>query len=344
MHLHVIKLNFRLKLQFYILSLIIISLSIAGCKEQQDPIKVIFDTDFGGDADDLGALAMLNHFKNNNEIDLLAVMAWNLEKYSVSAIDAVNTHYGNPDIPIGRREGEMHETDWNHSKVIADNLPHTSTYENSPDATKLYRRILSENKDNSVVIITVGPLMNIKVLLDSQPDDISPLNGKDLIHSKIKEFVIMGGNFPESKNEWNFDGDMPGVTKYVLDNLETPITFLGAEIGNVIRTGEVFNDLPKTSPLYLGFYHFSKHAPWMNHQFKGKIFDNATFDQTAILYVARNGVGTYWDRIENGFCQADSTGGDTWIPKDNSNHSYLVLKKLIPEMEALLESFMLGEF
>jgi len=25
-------------------------------------VKIIFDIDFGGDADDLGALAMLNHF------------------------------------------------------------------------------------------------------------------------------------------------------------------------------------------------------------------------------------------------------------------------------------------
>ena len=29
--------------------------------------KIIFDTDFGGDADDLGALAMLNHFQNEEK-------------------------------------------------------------------------------------------------------------------------------------------------------------------------------------------------------------------------------------------------------------------------------------
>lgn len=317
---------------------------VMSCSEKPVPVKLIFDTDFGGDADDLGALAMLNHFQNKGEIDLLAVMCWNLEAHAVSAIDATNTYYGNPDIPIGRRIGEAHETPWNHSKVIADNLEHDLNLNNVPDATKLYRQHLSESEDASVVIATVGPLMNIKELIDSKPDEISGLSGLELINTKVKEFVIMGGNFPSSKNEWNFDGNMPGVTKYVLEKISLPITFSGAELGAAIRTGKVFNALPKDSPLYLGFYHFGKHAPWMNHQFKGVIFDNATFDQTAVLYAVRNGVGTYWDKVTNGMCVADTTGGNTWIPKQNSNHSYLVLKKDIAAMESEFEAFMLGEF
>ncbi|MEM1359963.1 MAG: hypothetical protein AAGF89_17280, partial [Bacteroidota bacterium] len=107
-------------------------------------VKLIFDTDFGGDADDLGALAMLNHFYAKKEVDLMAVMCWNTEKYAVSAIDAVNTFYGHPDIPIGRRAGEAQETDWNHSRPIADKLPHDATVDNVPEATMLYRKLLSE--------------------------------------------------------------------------------------------------------------------------------------------------------------------------------------------------------
>ncbi|MEL6974841.1 MAG: nucleoside hydrolase [Bacteroidota bacterium] len=310
---------------------------------QEKPI-IIFDTDFGGDADDLGALAMLNHFQNKNEMELLGVMCWNLEKYAVSAIDAVNTHYGNPDIPIGRRLGEVHETPWNHSKVIATALPHDVTLKNAPDATKLYRKLLSKSEDKSVVVVAVGPLMNIKLLLDSKPDGYSSLSGWDLVHRKVKEFVIMGGNFPTSENEWNFDGNMPGVTKYVLEKLQLPITFSGAELGASLKTGEVFNQLPKDSPLYLGFYHFSKYAPWMNHQFQGKIYDNATFDQTAVLYAVRNGLGHYWHKVKDGLCVADSTGGNQWIAKEGSQHSYLVLDMEKQAMETELEKFMLGDF
>ncbi len=315
-----------------------------GCTPSPPVTPLIFDTDFGGDADDLGALAMLNHFLGKGEIDLLAVMCWNTEKYAVSAIDAVNTYYGHPDIPIGLRRGEQHLTPWNHSKVIADNLPHDVNYDNTQATTPLYRQLLSESADSSVVIVTVGPLMNIKRLLDSSADDYSPLTGPELIETKVKEFVIMGGNFPTSENEWNFDGNMPGVTQDILERLRVPVTFLGAELGASLKTGEVFNDLPKNSPLYLGFYHFSEHAPWMNHQFEGRIYDNATFDQTAVLYAIRDGVGHYWQRISGGHCIADSTGGNEWVTGKDSNHSYLVLEKPKEAMEEELEAFMLGEF
>ncbi|MEM7381573.1 MAG: nucleoside hydrolase, partial [Bacteroidota bacterium] len=211
--------------------------------------NIIFDTDFGGDADDLGALVMLNHFQNKGEIELLAVQCWNTEKYAVQAIDAVNTHYGNPDIPIGLRKGEIHETAWNHSKVLVDSLTHDLVVKEVPETTALYRKLLSDAEDQSIVIVTVGPLLNIKRLIDSAPDEFSTLNGKELILKKVKEFVIMGGQFPEGEQEWNFSGDMPGVTRYVLQNLENPVTFLGYEVGVDLKTGEVFNDLPKSSPL-----------------------------------------------------------------------------------------------
>lgn len=54
--------------------------------------KIIFDTNFGGDADDLGALAMLHHLMHEGECEILAVMCWSTEKYAVSAIDAVHRY------------------------------------------------------------------------------------------------------------------------------------------------------------------------------------------------------------------------------------------------------------
>ncbi|MEM9142516.1 MAG: nucleoside hydrolase [Bacteroidota bacterium] len=307
-------------------------------------VPLIFDTDFGGDADDLGALAMLNHFQNKGEVDLLAVMCWNREKYAVPAIDATNTFYGNPDIPIGVRKGEIHETKWNHGKVIADQLPHDATFTTVPEATGLYRKLLAAHADNSVVIVTVGPLMNIKQLIDSEPDAHSDMGGLDLVHAKVKEFVIMGGHFPSSKDEWNFNGDMPGITQYVLEKLALPITFSGAELGSVLKTGEVFNVLPEDSPLYLGFFHFSKHAPWMKQLFKGQIVDNSTFDQTAVLYAVRGGIGHYWHKVTDGRCVADAHGGNVWVPGKESNHAYLVLDRPKAKMEREMEAFMLGKF
>lgn len=311
----------------------------------QEPVpKIIFDTDFGGDADDLGALAMLNHFQNRQESDLLAVMCWNTEPYSVAAVSAVNTFYSNGSIPIGTRKPTGDPVSWNHSKVIADHFPYKVDASSAPDATQLYREILAGQPDSEVIIVTVGPLYNIMALINSEPDEHSPLAGGELIRSKVKEFVIMGGQFPSGEQEWNFDGDMPGVTMYVIENLDVPVTFSGYEIGVDIKSGEVFNQLDQAHPLYKGFMHFSEFCPWLNEQWKGEIYDNSTYDQTAVLYAVRGGVGEYWEKVIGGKCLPDSTGGNTWVQADQSRHSYLKLLKGHEEMAQLIEGMMLGDF
>lgn len=305
--------------------------------------RIIFDTDFGGDADDLGALAMLHHFIDSKECELMAVMCWSTEKYAVSAIDAVNRYYKHPDIPIGARKDSIHVVKSQYSKAIADLFPHVLDHALVPDAVQLYRRLLADSPDQSVVIVTVGPLKNIENLLKSEGDDISPLSGKELIEQKVSEFVMMGGKFPEGRWEWNFAGGMPGVTRYVLSQLEVPITFSGFELGVQIKSGKVFNQMDKNTPLYVGFLYFSEYAPWMKMNFKGEILDNSTFDQTAVLYAVRNGSGIFWDKVSNGVCVPDEKGGNTWKESQASTHSYLQLKIDPEQMAELIEQIMLGD-
>ncbi len=310
----------------------------------QSQTRIIFDTDIGGDADDLGALAMLHHFIDKNECELAAVMCWSTEQYAVSAIDAVNRFYAHPDIPIGARKDTIHYLESNYNKVIADKFPHKLNHQLVPDAVVLYRKILSESADESLVIVTVGPLKNIENLLESVADSISPLSGEELVEQKVREFVIMGGQFPEGKWEWNFAGGMPGVTQNVLSRLKVPITFSGFELGVAIKSGEAFNRIDPNTPLYVGFLYFSAHAPWKKANFKGAILDNSTFDQTAVLYAVRNGTGTYWDKVSGGICIPDEKGGNTWKQAESSKQSYLKLTMDQDEIAKLMEDMMLGEF
>ncbi len=306
--------------------------------------KLILDTDFGGDADDLGALAMLHNFMNREECELLAVMVWNVEPYAVSAVDAVNRFYGNPQVKVGTRKDKGEPIDWNHSKVIADNFPFELTQESARESTKLYREILANSADGEIVIMTVGPLSNIQRLLQSGPDEFSNLDGKSLVEQKVKEFVIMGGQFPSGESEWNFNGNMLGVTQFVVSNIEVPITFSGYEVGLDIKSGEVFNNIDHNTPLYKAFFHFSKYCPWLNDRFEGKIYDNSTYDQTAVLYAVRGGLGEYWERIEGGYCLPDEKGGNQWIEGPKTNHSYLKLLKSNEEMASIIEGFMINDF
>lgn len=144
--------------------------------------------------------------------------------------------------------------------------------------------------------------------------------------------------------EWNFWGGMEGVTRYVFEKVDLPVVFTGYEIGVSVKTGAIFNKIPKYHPLYLGYYHFSKHAPWMEEYFEGGILDNSTYDQTAVLYAVRGGVGTFWEKVTGGYNEIDDYGSNRWIDGMPTNQSYL---KLLVEPEFLakeIEELMLFEF
>ncbi len=306
--------------------------------------KIIFDTDIGGDADDLGAIAMLHNYVSRGDCELLAVMCWSDDEYAVPAIDAINRFYLHPNIPIGVRKDGTSTCITNYNQTVANNFEYKLTYNDVPETVDLYRKLLGSAADTSITIITVGPLKNIQRLLQSKADKNSPLNGSDLISKKVKEFVIMGGKFPKGDDEWNFNGNMPGVTKYVLNNLKVPVVFSGFELGVQIKTGAIFNDIDTETPLYKGFMHFSQHAPWIKDQYKGKILDNSTFDQTAVLYAVNGGVDVLWEKITGGFCEADDNGGNRWVKRENSNHSYLKLIETPKFMALLIEAIMLNRF
>jgi hypothetical protein len=123
-----------------------------------------------------------------------------------------------------------------------------------------------------------------------------------------------------------------------------PVTFSSFEVGVVIKTAEVFNGIDPKKPLYVGFMYFSEHAPWIKANFKGKILDNSSYDQTAVLYAVRDGVGTWWEKIEGGYCKPDDHGGNVWVDGPVTNHAYLKLLWEPEKMATLIESIMLNDF
>ena len=82
----------------------------------------------------------------------------------------------------------------------------------------------------------------------------------------------------------------------------------------------------------------------MKNAFNGEILDNSTFDQTAVLYAVRKETGTYWEKVSGGVCVPDEQGGNTWMEKSDSKHSYLRLLADPEELAAIIEKIMLGNF
>lgn len=294
------------------------------------PVQIIFDTDFGGDADDLGAVAMLHYYADQGDIDLLAIVSWSHEEYALPALAAINQFYGRPGLQLGVREVDPWRTDWNYNKVIADQFPHQAdTVADAEPAVALYRRLLANAAPNSITIVTVGPLANIQNLLNSEPDAISDKTGAELVTAKVDQFVIMGGQFPEGITahgpEWNFDGNMQGVTQDVVETISRPIVFSGYEVGEALKYGAELNQHPRETPLYVGYKYFSEHAPWMKQDYQGDVLDNSSFDQTAVMYAAINGVGEHWTLSAPGKLSVDERGVGTWAEDQNGPHRFLVL-------------------
>src|SRR5690606_39291538 len=72
-------------------------------------------------------------------------------------------------------------------------------------------------------------------LLQSPPDEFSPLTGKELVEQKVQRLVSMAGKFPSGR-EFNIHEDVKAA-KQVVEHWPTQVIFSGWEIGEKIRPG-----------------------------------------------------------------------------------------------------------
>lgn len=88
-----------IRLQSLVVTLVLLG-SIAGRANAEIP-KIIFDTDITGDVDDVLALAMCHSLADRGACELVGVTISKANPLTASFVDAQNTFYGRPDLPIG---------------------------------------------------------------------------------------------------------------------------------------------------------------------------------------------------------------------------------------------------
>jgi len=168
--------------------------------EKPQPVRLIFDTDMEADVDDVGATALLHALADKGEVEILAMGVSSKGRWSAACLDALNTYYGRPDIPIGVVKGPGVAAGSKYAKTAANEFPHDLTRaDDAPDAALLYRKVLAAQPDESVVIVTVGFLTNLNNLLKTKPDRHSKLSGIDLVKHMVKSWVGMGGKYPRGR-------------------------------------------------------------------------------------------------------------------------------------------------
>ena len=207
--------------------------------------NVILDTDLGSDVDDVGAVALANILHNKKIINLLCVTHTTSGLYGPLVCEAINQFYHNDDIPVGVHKGKeflKEELEDNYPIPTSKAFPHKhQNVDDMPDAVRMLRENLA-NHDH-VTLIFVGPLMNLGNLMKSEPDNISPLNGEELINQKVDAIYIMGGGFPDVTGLPKFDWPEYNLAMaleesiYSIRRLKVKTVFVDGTIGQEVLTG-----------------------------------------------------------------------------------------------------------
>jgi len=320
------------------ISMIVYAGSLPGSAlPQQPPVSVIFDSDIGPDYDDVGAITLLHAFADSGEANILATMASNKYEGIAGVLNVFNTYFHRPDIPIGVPKGNgvslrdnQHWTD-----TLLAKYPHAiKTNSQAEDAVTLYRKILSQQPDTSVTIISVGFLTNLAGLLKSNPDNYSDLDGRQLVERKVRRLVSMAGSFPKGR-EFNIYMDSTS-SQYVTDNWPTRIFFSGFEIGVKIKCGLplIHNDAIQNSPVK-DVFRIS--IPQAAEDSLGR----SSWDETAVLV----GIKGYWEwySIHRGSIHVKPDGSDFWEPSEVGRHYYLEERKAPSVVQGVIDQLIMHQ-
>ena len=272
------------------------------------------------DCDDTAALALLIKLEKMGKANILGVTVSGSYPMSAPVVDSINTYYGRGDIPLGAPKngtGYRREDSCFLDKVAAE-FPHkTATNDEAEDAVSVMRKALAEARDESVTLVTIGYMSNVKTLMQSGADDISPLSGMELIQRKVREWVCMGGNFPKdtAADNVNFTRDpIPAV--YAIRNFPKRITFAGREIGHNIFVGNDFHNMPDDNPV--------KRAYELHRGRWGDNWDHHTADPCTVLY-AVFGLDELFE-VQSGTMTLNDDCSFDWDPTKPSNMAYLLQK------------------
>lgn len=320
----------RLIMKFFLLLLLLsplVSHSQAG-----PPVKIILDTDMSGDADDAGTLAMLHALSDLGECELLAVVTnrKDLTNASAAAVDAINTYYGRPAIPIGtdkvgpsdlRRGSE-------YTEALRDEFPgDIGPDDRAPDALAIYRQVLKAQPDQSVVICSVGAFSNLAALCRSD---------LELIQKKVLRLAVMGGQIPPKKTpEVNIASHIEAA-QFVADQWPGPIFWQGFRVGHPVMTGNGLKKTPPTNPVRRAYQlrRFGARFALQGGQ--------PSYDQATAYFAVRGMNPELWKLQKGGRVKIDEAGFCSYEEDAKGKHVLVTRACQPPRLAALIEALMVA--
>ena len=314
--------------------------------------KIIFDTDIAridstghdiSDIDDLGALAILNALANKKLCEILCVVTNSRSDKVVEMVNAINTYFGNPSIPVGIKYGvEGLIKDKNgYSKYISEKFSYSLKSINAPTSVNLLREVLSRvSKSDTVIYIHADCIanydfLNISSFLDSKPDKISKLDGWEIFNEKVDKFITY---IPCLPNNGVSDNCPEWTNVPTSDNLKLQVFLNNFEnnlVGNTtaIEEAHLPTKLWKQSdnnPVKMAYeYYYSKTPPPWHHSNNIPESISIYGDGLSIFYLITNKSTEYlFHQTKKGCFLIDENKKIRWNKEiDNKNHSYFFTKK-----------------
>lgn len=298
-------------------------IEISSNYEQKD-IRIILDTDMGSSTDDLFALMMLHRYMDMQRCNLIGVIVDRMGRANADIVDVLDTYYGHPNIPIGLETKGQEET---HVWIPYHNLAYARTTEGVPmfqrtvgdngsymEGYKLYRKLLAEQPDHSVTIASIGLVTTLARLLLSEPDEYSPLNGRELVRQKVKNIYAMGGVFGDAvEPDYNF--------KQAINFSLTFFELLPKEVDVVFSPGEVGDPLDYRPELVIADMNWTNHHPikWA-YQFLNCNTGQKMWDPQAIINAVEG--DEFYKLSERGRVTLTPRGETLFTPDPEGNCRY----------------------
>ena len=317
-----------MNVKLVILSLAMVLASAAACQKQEvqpGPMKMIIETDMGNDIDDALALALALRAVDDGQVELLAVGCHKNCPTAAAYTDAVCTYYGHPEVPVAMSVTPVQEFSAyvDYTKAEKDFIKTATDY---PEPVALYRKILASQPDGSVTFVSLGFGTTLAQLLQSAPDEFSPLSGVDLVAKKTRGLSIMAGSYGEKKrSEYNVKNDIPAMQK-VFELWPTAIWQNPFEIGKqTMYPGALVEQ-------NLGYYELNPVAEGYK-LYQQMPYDRPSWDILSVLYPIHPELFTH---SVPGTVTVDDEGYTWFEPSPEGKH--MVLSASLDQPQALMKA------
>ncbi len=281
--------------------------------------RIIIDSDLSLWWDDATAIGMANVLEQRKQVQILGIVSDIRNPLAVAAMDAIDTAYGHPNIPLGAvAHTDANTAPHGYTNDLVSKLPHSiHSSDGVPGAVALYRRLLASQPNHSVTVVALGAYTNLAGLLRSKPDQHSRLDGRALIQAKVKRLVIEDGLFPNGAPAVTNQKQDPASAKEVVEGTDWPTPMAWVDGFTGIQTkvgGALCTTVPSNNPMRIVYTYLFRCGPP----------GDGDWDGPTMLYAIGGKQGFFSELGHGGAAYINTMGGLSWRTDPSRPHDVYV--------------------